>query len=92
MQALYHGESARTPYDRGQEHLSALEKGNKESQLMEHHMEHHPEEERSFTMTVDQFIPTPLWRQATEAHNIAQSRADIIMNRKGEWGENLPPC
>ena len=50
-----------------------------------------PREEKSFTMTVDQFIPTPLWRQATEAHKIAQSRADIIMNRKGEWGENLPP-
>ena len=36
LEVKYYGESARTSYDRGVEHLYALEKMNKESPLVEH--------------------------------------------------------
>ena len=38
----YVGESARTAFDRGSEHFEALEKGKKESPLVEHNGEMHP--------------------------------------------------
>ena len=30
-------------------------------------------------------------RQATEAHHIGLNAGNNVLNRKGEWGQNLPP-
>ena len=34
---------------------------------------------------------TPLSRQIEEGHRISSFKGEEILNRKGEWGENLPP-
>ena len=88
---VYIGESARTSWDRGVEHLYALEKGNLESPLVEHAEEDHPQAPRDFKMEVLQFTSRNLIRQATEAMQIRKHRNSKVINRKGEWGENLPP-
>ena len=51
----YYGESARTSFDRGVEHLTALEKMNLESPLVEHHVHDHPQEGPKFEMKVKSF-------------------------------------
>ena len=68
-----------------------MENLSQESPLVEHHLEHHRGEPIAFQMKVLKFIPSPLWRQAREAFMITNSKADLILNRKGEWGQNLPP-
>ena len=87
----YFGERARTPWDRGQEHRKAMESMSKESPLVEHHLEEHPQQEPEFSMKVLKFIPKPLERQCQEAALIDEYQGMKIMNRRGEWGQNLPP-
>ena len=95
----YYGESARTGYDRGLEHLAALGRMNPESPLVEHLLEAHPgvgvedDEDTSahFQMSIVSTHPKPLQRQCQEAHLIQTFREGQLMNRKGEWGQNLPP-
>ena len=95
----YYGESARTGYDRGLEHLAALDRMNPESPLVEHLLEAHPgvgvedDEDASahFQMSIVSTHPKPLKRQCQEVHLIHTFREGQIRNRKGEWGQNLPP-
>ena len=91
METLYYGESARTSFDRGSEHLSALEKMDKESPLVEHHTDDHSGQDPWFEMKVKSVHDKPLHRQCEEAHLIENFSGQKIMNRKGEWGQNLPP-
>ena len=91
METLYYGESARTCFDRGVKHLTALEKMDLESPLVEHHAQDHPQEEPRFEMKAKSFHDEPLHRQCEEAHLIEAFTGAKIMNRKGEWGHNLPP-
>ena len=42
LEVKYYGETARTSFNRGIEHLNALDKHNKESPLVEHQEEDHP--------------------------------------------------
>ena len=44
-QSTYYGESARTLYDRGAEHLASLKRGDPESVFVEHQRELHQQEE-----------------------------------------------
>ena len=37
------------------------------------------------------FQSSPLWRQATEAIKIQNQQEKNVLNRRGEWGQNLPP-
>ena len=90
---LYFGESARTPYDRGAEHLAAIRRMDSESPLVEHQTHDHLELEPRFKMEVVAFCPSNLIRQATETHHITSSGGDLgvkLMNRRGERGENIP--
>ena len=87
----YYGESARCSYDRGVEHLRAPDKLDAESPLAEHHQEDHGGETPMFQMKVVSYHSRPLSRQIEEAHLIDNFRGHKIMNRKGEWGQNLPP-
>ena len=88
----YVGESARTAFDRGSEHLSALNKRNPESPLVEHNNECHKEDHSMFKMEILAYPRSNLQRQAMEASKIMMmSASSKLLNRKGEWGQNLPP-
>ena len=87
----YVGESARTGYDRGAEHEEALRTLNPESPLVEHSLEHHANQPPRFQMKVLTFIKTNIMRQATEAAKIQGLEGGNLLNRRGEWGHNLPP-
>ena len=49
----YHGESSRTAFDRGEEHLQALRRRDVEHPLWKHFQEHHLEEGGSGESTPD---------------------------------------
>ena len=87
----YHGESSKCGYDRGLEHLMALSNTNEDSPLVEHQLEQHPNVPHNFTMEIESFHSTPLSRQTQEASLIEEFSGDQILNRRGEWGQNLPP-
>ena len=42
-------------------------------------------------MKIEGFYPKPLYRQSREGQLIAESKEETLMNRRGEWGNNLPP-
>ena len=87
----YVGETARTSYDRGEEHWNALETGDSSNPMVEHMEEYHPEHQHNFSMKVLSVQKSPLIRQSEEGLLINSFKGDVIMNRKGEWGNNLPP-
>ena len=84
-------ESARTPYDRGLDHMAALTRMDKESPLVEHCNNDHNGRQVEFEMTITGYQIRPLDRQTEEASKIEEFRGDKILNRRGEWGQNLPP-
>ena len=92
VKAHYWGESGRTGYDRGLDHTRDLSAGNKNSPLVTHWSDHHGGEgDPNFQMKVVKQHDRPLSRQIHEGQQIANYKGDIIINRKGEWGNNLPP-
>ena len=92
VDTAYYGESARTLYDRGEEHLRALECKSMESPLWEHHLEAHgDQEDPHFEMKPVTYAASPLVRQCLEARMILDNAHKNLMNRRGEWGQNLPP-
>ena len=42
-------------------------------------------------MNIVAYPKTALQRQATEAHHITLNENNNLLNRRGEWGQNLPP-
>ena len=56
-EATYFGESARTMFDRGAEHLSLLRSWNQESVLVQHMEERHQGQEPDFTMKMIKLPP-----------------------------------
>ena len=59
--------------------------------MMEHMVEAHPDKEPQFKMEPLMFPKSPLWRQANEANEIDKHKHLNVINRRGEWGQNLPP-
>ena len=86
----YIGETSRASFDRGREHLLAIQK-DKESPLIEHWEEAHPEVDPNFSMKIEGFYKRPLYRQTREGQLIADFAGGNLLNRRGEWGQNLPP-
>ena len=87
----YIGESSRNMYLRGKEHQAALQSMDEESTLWQHCLEHHGGLIQSFRMFLIRKHRTPLARQIHEAVKIAHCKANLILNRKGEWnGSQLP--
>ena len=78
-------------YDRGAEHWAALDSNNKESPLVEHQAEAHGGEKVDWKMSCVKFTKGNLHRQSLEAHLISNTKNINFLNRKGEWGQNLPP-
>ena len=64
---------------------------NLESPLVEHSMEAHSDQAQRFKMEVLKFVQSNLVRQSTEATKIQEWTGGKLLNRKGEWGQNLPP-
>ena len=89
--ATYYGESSRTAYERALEHQDLMEARSLESPMVEHHQEVHPEEELKVSMEVVGHEPRPLNRKTLEGVLISEHTGGTLMNRRGEWGENLPP-
>ena len=90
VKATYFGESARTMYDRGSEHMSALMSRSPDSVLVQHMVETHEGMEPTLTMKLVKSHQSPLYRQVHEGLLIDQFKGEIPMNRKGEWGSNVP--
>ena len=90
--SYYIGESARTPYDRGHEHLSAIRRLQKESPLVEHFTEDHSGQTPDFEMKIIGTPTSNILRQTGEyQHMLKYSELGNLLNRRGEWGQNLPP-
>ena len=77
-----------TCFDKGLEHLSAIERMDVESPLVEHHNEDHPDHDPWFSMKLESVHERPLHTQCEEAHLIDGFRDYKTMNRKGKRGQN----
>ena len=77
---VYIGESARTSFDRGAEHLAALRTSNIESPLVEHCYDHHQGIRQEFRMKVLAFPRTTMSRQCMEGHEINKLEPGTFMN------------
>ena len=69
-----------------------MEKGDTESPLVEHHQEMHPGVPIRMKLELIKSQLKPLQRQVLEGQLVANPKEGMqLMNRKGEWGQNLPP-
>ena len=79
--AQYHGESARSGWTRGLEHLSLLENEDDSSPLWKHCVEHHDNIKVQFSMKVEKSHQSPMTRQIHEScaieHKVGR-RSDSI--------------
>ena len=88
----YFGETASANFERMEEHRRMIINRNEESPMIEHQNAEHPEEAPDFTAKILKCVQKPLERQCREGYLIGNPPDDItLMNRKGEWGQNLPP-
>ena len=93
MTALYWGESARTGFKRGLDHVEGLKRECEKAPLWRHAQRFHEgeKEETWYQMKVVRSHKSPLTRQVDEGVEIAMCDAKIVMNSKGEWnGSRLP--
>ena len=91
IRSEYTGETSRTGYLRGREHLDGLDKKKEDNPLWKHCAVVHNGEKVSFKMKIVRSHKTPLTRQIHEAVEINYSSAANVMNSKGEWnGAKIP--
>ena len=86
----YYGETARKGWERAREHQAMLEDHPDKSALGDHVRDMHEGEKVEFTMKLVTKTYKPLERQCVEAQEIRENKKGVL-NRKGEWGQNLPP-
>ena len=84
----YYGETSRSPYQRGKEHLREVQQGVATHPLVLHFREEHQEESQPILMRVLSRHLTALERQVTESLNIikASKVTEECLNLKSEWG------
>ena len=71
--------------------MALIDKEDLESPCVEHRDADHPGQEVSFKTEVKCFPKTTLMRQTMEAHVIEMNMGKSkVINRRGEWGQNLP--
>ena len=91
VSAQYCGESARTGYTRGREHLKGHVKGLESNALAKHDSVHHGGTYGDYSMKILRRHDKPLSRQIHEATVIDNNSAMIMMNSKGEFlGQRIP--
>ena len=88
----YFGESGRTSYDRGLDHVKALNSGDQRNACTKHQGETHQGQPWDFSMSVAKSHKYPLNRQTHEGRLIEDFKGDEVLNQRGEWGCNLPPA
>ena len=88
-EAQYHGETSRTMFCRGDEHLRALNRKNKDSVLWSHCVDKHNGSNVHFKMKATGYFVDPLTRQVEEAVRLFHTSNSI--NRKGEWKKTAIP-
>ena len=91
--AVYWGETSKTGYKRGTEHVDGLKREVEKAPLWRHSRVFHNGVKRIewYRMKVEKVHRTPLVRQISEGVEISRCDADIVMNSKGEWnGSRLP--
>ena len=83
--AAYIGETYRSSYERGREHLASYKARAETSHMWKHHSTKHPEEEGdiSFTMKIIKQHKTSFSRQTHEAVMIEMMDQGNILNSKG---------
>ena len=83
----YYGESARTAYERGSEHLKDYLDEGEDSHMLKHHVTDHPElkDPIDFSMKVLKTHKTAFSRQVHEAVLIKMNERNDILNSKGEF-------
>ena len=94
QKGVYIGESARSCYERGKEHLEARENLKPDSHMLKHVLLHHREKdirEVKFKMRSLKFHKSAFERQIHEAVAIQSHREDILMNSKSEYNRCSVP-
>ena len=91
----YIGESSRSSYERGWEHVNDLTSLNPRSHMLKHILSHHPDQDLhsvEFNMKVKKFCSTSFERQILESVTIQQERNNHhLMNSKAEYNRcSLP--
>ena len=90
----YIGESARSTFERGLEHLGDVSCPSKTSHMRDHLTEAHQGEDRipeeTFCIRVLRSEPSPLQRQVAEAIEIARAKG-VVLNKKEEYNRCLLP-
>merc|ERR1711954_216349 len=87
----YYGETGRTGFDRGQDHVKAIRQGDSKNACGKHQVEMHQGEPWNFSMKIVKRHKYPLLRQTHEGRLVEDFNGDKIPNQRGEWGCNLPP-
>ena len=88
----YYGETARTGWERSLEHLALWENHPDASAIEDHQKEVHCGQQKinlGMKMVAKYF--KPLERQTKEGQMVTDFKGKHIFNRRGEWGENIPP-
>ena len=87
----YYGETGRTGFDRGQDHIKAISQGDSKNACGKHQVKMHQGEPWDFSMKIVKSHKYPLLRQTYVGRLVEDFRGDEILNQRGEWGCNLPP-
>ena len=95
VKSTYIGESSRSAFQRGQEHLDGAHRGDPKNPLVRHAEDYHGMKEvvPPFRMEIARGFLKPLPRQICEAVAIegGASGADMMLNSKAEWnGSRIP--
>ena len=87
MERNYFGESARTSFERGKEHVKDYLDEAEDSHMMKHHVTEHPNIKNplDFSMKVIKTHKTPFARQVHEAVLIKMNEKNGILNSKAEF-------
>ena len=87
----YYGETSKTPYLRGLEHIENRKDEKEDSVLLKHDVTYHEGNPAIYYMEMDKRFTKPLQRQIREIVMIDMSKDDVLMNSKGEWNSSRIP-
>jgi hypothetical protein len=85
--ATYEGETSRTAYQRGMEHLNDIEKRAEDSPLWKHSSIHRVSSPAQFQMEVTGLHRSAMERLSEEIVRIKTSNSKILMNSKNDWAQ-----
>ena len=91
--AEYWGETARTAFERGEEHLEGLRNKYEKNSLWKHSVLYHEGTltREDLVMKVVERHKSPLSRQIHEGVELEMNSAGIILNSKSEWNHSKIP-